>query len=80
MTFIADRSADPADSNPVTGTVGPDGRWDLEADPRADPHARQPAGRLSGQVKARDRPIRETRSTKVAVCATNVTTVSAEAN
>ena len=28
MTFIADRSADPAATNPVTGTVGADGRWD----------------------------------------------------
>jgi serine/threonine-protein kinase RsbW len=32
MTFIADRSVDPAATNPVTGTVGPDGRWDTEAD------------------------------------------------
>ena len=30
MTFIADRSDDPAASNPVTGTVGVDGRWDPE--------------------------------------------------
>jgi serine/threonine-protein kinase RsbW len=32
MTFVADRSADPASTNPVTGTVGPDGHWDAEAD------------------------------------------------
>jgi serine/threonine-protein kinase RsbW len=32
MTFIADRSADPATANPVTGTVGPDGRWDSDAE------------------------------------------------
>ncbi len=32
MTFVADRSADPAATNPVTGTVGPDGRWDPAAD------------------------------------------------
>ena len=35
MTFVADRSADPAYANPVTGTVGPDGRWDADADPAA---------------------------------------------
>ena len=32
MTFIADRSADPAHANPVTGSVGDDGRWDPSAD------------------------------------------------
>ena len=32
MTFIADRSADPVDANPVPGTVGDDGRWDTSAD------------------------------------------------
>ena len=32
MTFIADRSGDPAHTNPVTGTVGPDGHWDADAD------------------------------------------------
>ena len=32
MTFIADRASDPATTNPVTGTVGPDGRWDTEAE------------------------------------------------
>jgi hypothetical protein len=31
MTFVSDRSADPAEVNPVTGTVGDDGRWDTEA-------------------------------------------------
>jgi serine/threonine-protein kinase RsbW len=31
MTFISDRSADPVDTNPVTGAVGTDGRWDPEA-------------------------------------------------
>ena len=46
MTFVADRSADPAATNPVTGTVGPDGRWDTEAErpsakrPGAAPRAR----------------------------------------
>ena len=35
MTFVADRSADPAATNPVTGTVGPDGRWDTEAEPES---------------------------------------------
>jgi serine/threonine-protein kinase RsbW len=28
MTFAYAREADPADANPVTGGVGPDGRWD----------------------------------------------------
>jgi len=37
MTFIADRSADPAATNPVTGTVGPDGRWDTEAEAPPSP-------------------------------------------
>jgi anti-sigma regulatory factor (Ser/Thr protein kinase) len=31
MTFAYARTADPADSNPVTGTVGLDGRWDPDA-------------------------------------------------
>ena len=35
MTFIADRAADPAAANPVTGGVGDDGRWDPEAEPPA---------------------------------------------
>jgi serine/threonine-protein kinase RsbW len=37
MTFIADRSGDPATANPVTGTVGADGRWESEA---GEPDAR----------------------------------------
>ena len=32
MTFAFVRQADPAVENPVTGTVGADGRWDPEAD------------------------------------------------
>ena len=32
MTFLADRSGDPAAANRVTGSVGPDGRWDSDAD------------------------------------------------
>ena len=31
MTFAYVREADPADANPVTGTVGDDGRWDSGA-------------------------------------------------
>ena len=31
MTFNYSRAADPADANPVPGTVGADGRWDLDA-------------------------------------------------
>ena len=31
MTFAYTREQDPADANPVTGTVGSDGRWDPEA-------------------------------------------------
>jgi serine/threonine-protein kinase RsbW len=34
MTFSYARSHDPADVNPVTGTIGADGRWDSDA---ADP-------------------------------------------
>jgi serine/threonine-protein kinase RsbW len=30
MTFAYDRDGDPADANPVTGSIGADGRWDLE--------------------------------------------------
>jgi serine/threonine-protein kinase RsbW len=30
MTFHYARAADPADSNPVPGTIGDDGRWDPE--------------------------------------------------
>jgi serine/threonine-protein kinase RsbW len=32
MTFAYSRDADPADANPVTGAVGPDGRWDPDAE------------------------------------------------
>ena len=31
MTFRSARLEDPAAENPVTGTVGADGRWDPEA-------------------------------------------------
>ena len=31
MTFRYEREYDPADDNPITGGVGADGRWDLEA-------------------------------------------------
>ena len=31
MTFASTREIDPAEANPVTGTVGEDGRWDPEA-------------------------------------------------
>jgi serine/threonine-protein kinase RsbW len=33
MTFAYERSGDPAEANPVPGTVGADGRWDSEAEP-----------------------------------------------
>src|ERR671923_163192 len=36
MTFAYTRESDPADANPVTGTVGEDGRWDTDA-PRGSP-------------------------------------------
>jgi serine/threonine-protein kinase RsbW len=32
MTFAYARAHDPASANPVTGTIGNDGRWDPEAD------------------------------------------------
>ena len=32
MTFAYARAGDPAQSNPVTGNVGADGRWDPDAD------------------------------------------------
>ncbi len=32
MTFAYSRIADPAESNPVTGNVGADGRWDPDAE------------------------------------------------
>ena len=35
MTFAYIRDADPAESNPVTGTIGNDGRWDPSAEPPA---------------------------------------------
>ena len=31
MTFEYARESDPAAANPVTGTVGDDGRWDADA-------------------------------------------------
>jgi serine/threonine-protein kinase RsbW len=31
MTFSYARERDPADANPVTGTIGDDGRWDPDA-------------------------------------------------
>jgi anti-sigma regulatory factor (Ser/Thr protein kinase) len=31
MTFAYDRIVDPVEHNPVTGTIGEDGRWDAEA-------------------------------------------------
>jgi len=39
MTFAYARQDDPAEANPVTGTVGHDGRWDPDADapPRGAP-------------------------------------------
>ena len=33
MTFAYLRDQDPAEANPVTGTIGADGRWDSEAEP-----------------------------------------------
>jgi serine/threonine-protein kinase RsbW len=36
MTFAYVRESDPAQANPVTGTVGQDGRWDSDA-PRQTP-------------------------------------------
>jgi len=33
MTFAYSRSGDPAEANPVPGTVADDGRWDLDARP-----------------------------------------------
>jgi serine/threonine-protein kinase RsbW len=33
MTFSYSRAADPAEANPVTGSVGADGRWNPEAKP-----------------------------------------------
>ena len=31
MTFRYERDADPVDDNPITGGIGVDGRWDLDA-------------------------------------------------
>jgi serine/threonine-protein kinase RsbW len=39
MMFAYDRVNDPAEQNPVTGTVGDDGRWDSNADPTGSPPA-----------------------------------------
>ncbi len=33
MTYVYAREYDPAENNPVPGTVGIDGRWDLDAPP-----------------------------------------------
>ena len=33
MTFAYLREQDPADANPVTGTIGADGRWDSDGEP-----------------------------------------------
>jgi anti-sigma regulatory factor (Ser/Thr protein kinase) len=38
MTFAYERRADPADANPVQGSIGADGRWDADADqPEPEP-------------------------------------------
>ena len=37
MTFAYTRDSDPAESNPVTGTVGIDGRWDPDAPSQGAP-------------------------------------------
>jgi serine/threonine-protein kinase RsbW len=37
MTFAYTREADPADANPVPGTVGVDGRWDPDAPSQGSP-------------------------------------------
>jgi serine/threonine-protein kinase RsbW len=37
MTFAYNRETDPAESNPVTGTVGVDGRWDPDAPSQGAP-------------------------------------------
>src|SRR6188768_690735 len=37
MTFAYTRDSDPADANPVTGTVGIDGRWDPDAPSQGAP-------------------------------------------
>lgn len=37
MTFSYDRDGDPADTNPITGGVGIDGRWDPDPPPPGAP-------------------------------------------
>jgi anti-sigma regulatory factor (Ser/Thr protein kinase) len=37
MTFAYARERDPADANPVTGMVGADGRWDVDAPTGGEP-------------------------------------------
>jgi serine/threonine-protein kinase RsbW len=32
MTFAFERNGDPAEANPVLGTIGPDGHWDADAE------------------------------------------------
>jgi serine/threonine-protein kinase RsbW len=39
MTFEYDRVRDPAEQNPVTGTIGDDGRWDSNSGPLGGPPA-----------------------------------------
>jgi serine/threonine-protein kinase RsbW len=39
MMFAYDRVRDPVEQNPVTGTIGEDGRWDSNADPTGSPPA-----------------------------------------
>src|SRR4051794_38458182 len=39
MTFAYDRDSDPAEQNPVTGSIGDDGRWDPGAHPPGSPPA-----------------------------------------
>jgi serine/threonine-protein kinase RsbW len=39
MSFIANRDGDPANANPVSGTLGVDGRWDTEAGPPGEESA-----------------------------------------
>jgi serine/threonine-protein kinase RsbW len=39
MMFAYDRVRDPVEQNPVTGTIGEDGRWDSNAGPTGSPPA-----------------------------------------
>jgi serine/threonine-protein kinase RsbW len=39
MMFAYDRVRDPVEQNPVTGSIGEDGRWDSNADPTGSPPA-----------------------------------------